>query len=188
MTIEKTRTTQPTNRQQTATIKARRAALAGGVGTLIEYYDFSLYGYMAVIIAPLFFPSDRPVTSLLSALAVFGTAYLIRPLGGLVFGYIGDRYGRKKALMATLISMGAGSTMMGLLPTPAHIGVWAAVLLVARCVSYRGSPQVVKSADPRPSLPNLRRPIARPRTALSPRWVRRGVSHWRQRWPESSLP
>ncbi len=131
MTIEKTRTTQPTNRQQTATIKARRAALAGGVGTLIEYYDFSLYGYMAVIIAPLFFPSDRPVTSLLSALAVFGTAYLIRPLGGLVFGYIGDRYGRKKALMATLISMGAGSTMMGLLPTPAHIGVWAAVLLVA---------------------------------------------------------
>ena len=118
MTIEKTRTTQPTNRQQTATIKARRAALAGGVGTLIEYYDFSLYGYMAVIIAPLFFPSDRPVTSLLSALAVFGTAYLIRPLGGLVFGYIGDRYGRKKALMATLISMGAGSTMMGLLPHP----------------------------------------------------------------------
>ena len=61
MTIEKTRTTQPTNRQQTATIKARRAALAGGVGTLIEYYDFSLYGYMAVIIAPLFFPSDRPL-------------------------------------------------------------------------------------------------------------------------------
>ncbi len=77
--------------------KSRRAALAGGVGTLIEYYDFSLYGYMAVVIAPMFFPSDDPMTSLLSALAVFGTAYLIRPLGGIVFGHIGDRFGRKKA-------------------------------------------------------------------------------------------
>ena len=59
--------------------RARRAALAGGVGTLIEYYDFSLYGYLAVVTAPLYFPSDQPVTSLLSALAVFGTAYLVPP-------------------------------------------------------------------------------------------------------------
>lgn len=110
--------------------KARRAALAGGVGTLIEYYDFSLYGYLAVVIAPLYFPSDQPVTSLLSALAVFGTAYLVRPLGGIVFGHIGDRFGRKKALMATLVCMGVGSTAMGLLPTPAQIGVWATILLV----------------------------------------------------------
>src|SRR5215210_896321 len=86
--------------------RTRRAAVAGGVGTLIEYYDFSLYGYLAVIIAPLFFPNDDPVVSLLSALAVFGTAYLIRPLGGIVFGHIGDKYGRKRALLATLICMG----------------------------------------------------------------------------------
>ncbi|MFC7959154.1 MFS transporter [Rhodococcoides kroppenstedtii] len=110
--------------------RARRAALAGGVGTLIEYYDFSLYGYLAVVIAPLYFPSDEPVVSLLSALAVFGTAYLVRPLGGIVFGHIGDRFGRKKALMATLVCMGVGSTAMGLLPTPAQIGLWATVLLV----------------------------------------------------------
>ncbi|SNS36088.1 MFS transporter [Rhodococcoides kyotonense] len=110
--------------------KTRRAALAGGVGTLIEYYDFSLYGYLAVVIAPLYFPSEHPVTSLLSALAVFGTAYLVRPLGGIVFGHIGDRLGRKKALMATLVCMGVGSTAMGLLPTPAQIGVWATVMLV----------------------------------------------------------
>lgn len=115
---------------KSATAKSRRAAVAGGVGTLIEYYDFSLYGYMAVIIAPMFFPGDDPVLSLLSALAVFGTAYLIRPLGGVVFGHIGDKIGRKRALMATLICMGAGSTMMGLLPTPAQIGIWATVLLV----------------------------------------------------------
>lgn len=110
--------------------KTRRAALAGSVGTLIEYYDFSLYGYMAVIIAPLFFPNDDPVVSLLSALAVFGTAYLIRPLGGIVFGHIGDKYGRKKALVATLICMGLASTAMGLLPTPGQVGVWATVFLV----------------------------------------------------------
>ena len=111
--------------------RTRRAALAGGVGTLIEYYDFSLYGYLAVVIAPLFFPSDDPVTSLLAALAVFGTAYLIRPLGGIVFGHIGDKYGRKRALLATLICMGVGSTLMGVLPTHAQAGVWATVLLVA---------------------------------------------------------
>ena len=111
--------------------RTRRAALAGGVGTLIEYYDFSLYGYLAVVIAPLFFPSDDPVTSLLSALAVFGTAYLIRPLGGIVFGHIGDKYGRKRALLATLVCMGVGSTLMGVLPTQAQVGIWATVLLVA---------------------------------------------------------
>jgi MHS family proline/betaine transporter-like MFS transporter len=110
--------------------RTRRAALAGSVGTLIEYYDFALYGYMAVIMAPLFFPSTDPIISLLSALAVFGTAYLIRPLGGIVFGHIGDKYGRKKALMATLVTMGAASTAMGLLPTPAQIGVGATALLV----------------------------------------------------------
>src|SRR3712207_3917488 len=110
--------------------RTRKAALAGGVGTLIEYYDFSLYGYLAVVIAPLFFPSADPVTSLLSALAVFGSAYLIRPLGGIVFGHVGDKYGRKRALLATLVCMGVGSTLMGVLPTHAQVGVWATVLLV----------------------------------------------------------
>ena len=110
--------------------RARKAAVAGGVGTLIEYYDFSLYGYMAVIIAPLFFPSDDPVVSLLSALAVFGTAYFMRPFGGIFFGHIGDKYGRKKALVATLICMGTASTAMGFLPTHAQLGAWATVLLV----------------------------------------------------------
>jgi len=110
--------------------RTRRAAIAGGVGTLIEYYDFSLYGYMAVIIAPLFFPNDNPVISLLSSLAVFGTAYFIRPFGGIFFGHVGDKFGRKKALVATLLCMGAASTAMGLLPTHAQFGVWATVLLV----------------------------------------------------------
>jgi MHS family proline/betaine transporter-like MFS transporter len=111
-------------------IRARRAAVAGGVGTLIEYYDFSLYAYVAIVIGPQFFPNTDPIVSLLSALAVFGTAYLMRPLGGVVFGHIGDRYGRKTALLSTLICMGLASALMGLLPTHAQFGVGATILLV----------------------------------------------------------
>lgn len=118
------------DRTPAARARTRRAALAGSVGTLIEYYDFSLYGYMAVIVAPLFFPSTDPVVSLLSALAVFGTAYLVRPLGGMFFGHLGDTHGRKKALVATLVCMGLASTALGLLPTYGQAGVWATVLLV----------------------------------------------------------
>jgi len=110
--------------------RTRRVAVAGAVGTLIEYYDFSLYGYLAVVVAPLFFPATDPVVSLLSALAVFATAYLARPLGGIVFGHIGDRFGRKRALLATLVCMGTASTLMGLLPVHDQVGVWAAVLLI----------------------------------------------------------
>lgn len=110
--------------------RTRRSAFAGSVGTLIEYYDFSLYGYMAVIIAPLFFPGGDPTVSLLASLAVFGTAYVVRPLGGIFFGHVGDKYGRKKALLATLVCMGIASTLMGLLPTHAAVGTMAPVLLV----------------------------------------------------------
>ncbi|MDR6910740.1 MHS family proline/betaine transporter-like MFS transporter [Rhodococcus fascians] len=112
-------------------LKARKAAVAGGVGTLIEYYDFSLYGYLAVVVAPLFFPSSDPTTSLLASLAVFATAYLMRPLGGVAFGHVGDRFGRKTALLATLVCMGMASMAMGLLPTHGQVGIWASVLLLS---------------------------------------------------------
>ncbi len=115
---------------KTAHADSKRAAASGFVGTLIEYYDFSLYGYMAVVIAPLFFPSGDPTVSLLAALAVFGTAYFVRPLGGIVFGHIGDKYGRKTALLGTLVCMGVGSTLMGLLPTFDQAGYLATALLV----------------------------------------------------------
>lgn len=124
-TVENERSWTPGERSRT-----RRAAMAGGVGTMIEYYDFGLYGYLAVVVAPLFFPNTDPVVSLLSALAVFGSAFLIRPVGGLVFGHIGDRYGRRRALVVTLVVMGVASTALGLLPTYGQIGVAATVLLV----------------------------------------------------------
>lgn len=112
------------------TANGRRAALAGGVGTMIEGYDFSMYGYMAVIIAPLFFPSDNAASSLLLTLSVFAVAYVARPLGGLVFGYVGDRISRRAALMATLMCMGLSSAAIGLLPTAIKVGPLAAVALV----------------------------------------------------------
>ncbi|WP_214104755.1 MFS transporter [Acrocarpospora catenulata] len=110
--------------------RARRAAIAGGVGTLIEGYDFSSYGYLAVFVAPLFFPNDDPVVSLLLALLVFAGAYLARPLGGIVFGLLGDRIDRGRVLVATIICMGVATALIGLLPTYENIGVTASVLLI----------------------------------------------------------
>lgn len=112
------------------TSAARRAAWAGGVGTVIEYYDYSLYGFLAVTIAPLFFPSADPAASTLAGLLLFATGFLLRPLGGLLFGWIGDVHGRRTALLATLLSMGLASAAIGLVPTYAVAGAWATVLLV----------------------------------------------------------
>lgn len=108
----------------------RRAALAGGVGTLIEYYDFGVYGFLAVFIAPLFFPSENSAVSILSTLAVFGVAYVARPVGGIFFGRLGDRVGRRTALIASVVAMGVASGLLGVLPTHAAIGVAAPILLV----------------------------------------------------------
>ncbi|KAA0099490.1 MFS transporter [Mycolicibacterium sp. P1-18] len=107
----------------------RRVTLAGGLGTLIEYYDYALYGYVSAIIAPLFFPNQDPVAALLSVLALFALSYVIRPLGGIYFGWVGDRFGRKRALLVTIIGIGIASTTIGLLPTYATVGVLAPILL-----------------------------------------------------------
>ncbi|MBA6436766.1 MFS transporter [Streptomyces sp. GMR22] len=109
---------------------ARRASLAGGVGTLIEYYDFSVYGFLTLTIGPLFFPSDNPTVSTLSALAVFASSYLIRPLGGWFFSRLGDRRGRRTALVATIVIMGAACGVMGLLPTYGQVGVAGTIAIV----------------------------------------------------------
>ncbi|MEV4600103.1 MFS transporter [Amycolatopsis sp. NPDC049253] len=101
---------------------------------MIEYYDFALYGYLAVVIAPIFFPGSDPTAALLSTLAVFALAYVIRPLGGIAFGHIGDRFGRRTALLVTVVGIGLANTAVGLLPTFAAAGVAAPLLLVlVRC-------------------------------------------------------
>ncbi len=113
-----------------STSTARRAAIAGGVGTLIEYYDFAVYGFLAVVIAPLFFPSTNPAVSILATLAVFGVAYVARPLGGIFFGRLGDRRGRRSALVVTVVCMGIACGILGLLPTYSSAGLLAPILLV----------------------------------------------------------
>ena len=108
----------------------RRASLAGFLGTAVEAYDFIVFTYIVVYLAPLFFPSDDPVTGVLNSLLVLGTGFLARPIGGIVFGRIGDRRGRRFTLILTITGMGAATALMGALPTHSTVGVLAPVLLV----------------------------------------------------------
>lgn len=110
---------------------ARKASIAGTVGAIIDWYDFFLYGTAAAtVFSPLFFPTEDPSTGLLVALSTFAIGFLFRPLGGAVFGHYGDKLGRKKMLMLTVIIMGLASTLIGALPTYAMAGIWAPILLV----------------------------------------------------------
>ncbi len=109
----------------------RTPVIAGAVGSIVEWYDFAVYGFFAASIGKLFFPSDVPVASLLSAFAVFAVGYAARPVGSLLFGYLGDRFGRRRALMISIVAMGASTTAVAILPTYAQIGVAAPVILIA---------------------------------------------------------
>src|SRR6476661_8519262 len=109
----------------------RRATLASTAGSALEYYDFALYGLAsALIFSKLFFSNLDPATALIASFATFGVGFLARPLGGLFFGTIGDKLGRKWVLVVTILLMGGSSTLVGLLPTYETIGVWAPILLV----------------------------------------------------------
>ena len=110
----------------------RQVVLASLIGTTIEWYDFFLYGTAAALVfGKLFFPSKDPLTGVLQAFLTYSLGFVARPIGGLVFGHFGDRIGRRRLLMASLMLMGAASAGMGLLPTYAQIGVAAPVLLAA---------------------------------------------------------
>ncbi|NTX68047.1 MFS transporter [Lelliottia amnigena] len=110
--------------------KLRKVLLATGIGHFVEWFDFGLYGTLAAIIGVQFFQAESPAVALLSSFAVFGAGFIMRPLGGLYFGSLGDRIGRQKVL-ATVILLTSGATfVMGLLPTFSQIGIAAAVLLV----------------------------------------------------------
>ena len=109
----------------------RPVILASFIGTTIEWYDFFLYGTAAALVFnKLFFPTLDPLAGTLSAYGTFAVGFVARPIGGAVFGHYGDRVGRKTMLVWSLMIMGVATTLMGLLPTYATIGVWAPVLLV----------------------------------------------------------
>lgn len=115
---------------------ARRAAVGSLLGSVVEYYDFLIYGTAAALVFnKLFFPSGSPTAGTLAALATFGVGYLARPLGAVLFGHLGDRRGRKAVLSATVLTMGTATVGIGLLPTYGAIGTAApALLMVLRLV------------------------------------------------------
>lgn len=117
--------------QVEADTRRRRAVAGAFVGTAIEWYDFFIFGTAAALVfGPLFFPSEDPVIGLLASFATFWVGFLARPIGGIIFGHLGDRIGRKKVLVTTLMLMGIGTTAIGLLPTHDQIGVLAPILLI----------------------------------------------------------
>lgn len=108
----------------------KKVLFAGSIGQFIDFYDFTIYGLTAVILAQHFFPSSSPFAGLLATFATYGLAFVARPLGGLYFGSLGDRIGRRRVLFITLLMIGLATTAMGLLPTFESIGVLAPILLV----------------------------------------------------------
>lgn len=124
-------TTTPTNMD----VRRRRAFLGATVGHLLEWYDYGVYGFLAVYIGQAFFASTDPVTNLLSSFAVFALSFFIRPIGGIVFGPMADKIGRCPTLLIVLLLMGGSTFALGVLPTHASIGIAAPMLLVLiRCI------------------------------------------------------
>jgi MHS family proline/betaine transporter-like MFS transporter len=107
-----------------------RLAIAGAAGNVLEWYDFSVYGFFAMAIGENFFPATHKSTSLIEAFGVFAAGFLMRPVGALLFGYLGDRYSRERALTLSVLAMAVPTFLIGLLPTHAEIGATAAVLMV----------------------------------------------------------
>ncbi|MGW0827385.1 MFS transporter [Streptomyces sp. NPDC002845] len=109
---------------------AKLAAKASFIGSMVEYYDFYLYGSAAALVFPrLFFPASDPAMATLASLATFGVGYVVRPFAAAFFGHFGDRISRKSMLVLTLLMMGVASFAVGLLPTYAAIGIWAPITL-----------------------------------------------------------
>jgi MHS family proline/betaine transporter-like MFS transporter len=108
----------------------RRGVIAGFVGNVLEWYDFALFGFFAQQIGTHFFPAGDPTASLLAAFGTFAAGFLMRPVGGALFGWVGDRFGRKQALMWSVLAMAIPSFCIGVLPGAATIGLAAPVLLL----------------------------------------------------------
>jgi MFS family permease len=109
----------------------KKAALASCIGSVLEYYDFFIYGTAAALVfGKVFFPDSSPTAGTLLSLATYGVAYVARPVGALFMGHLGDRYGRKRVLVLTVTLMGVATFLVGCLPTYADVGVWAPVMLV----------------------------------------------------------
>jgi MHS family proline/betaine transporter-like MFS transporter len=112
-------------------VSLRRVIIAGIAGNAMEWYDFAVYGYFAPVIGARFFPASTKTEQLIAAFGVFAAGFLMRPLGAIVFGHIGDRIGRRAALTLSVTAMAVPTTLMGLLPDYQQIGLTASLLMVA---------------------------------------------------------
>ena len=135
MTTDDTTHQTPTPTSQVSPQTLRQVTFAGFAGTVVEWFDFAVYGFMAAIISTVFFPESTGAVALLQTFAIFAVAFALRPLGGAIFGMLGDRLGRKNILITTVLLMSGSTAAIGLLPSYDQIGMWAAVLLtLARCL------------------------------------------------------
>ena len=109
----------------------RRGVIAGVAGNVLEWYDFALFGFFAQQIGTHFFPAHNPTASLLAAFGTFAAGFIMRPLGGALFGWVGDKFGRKQALLWSVMAMAFPSFFIGVLPSTETIGIAAPILLLA---------------------------------------------------------
>ena len=110
--------------------KLRKAITAASLGNAMEWFDFGVYGFVAYALGQVFFPGADPGVQMIAALATFSVPFLIRPLGGMFFGTLGDKYGRQKILSITIVIMSVSTFCIGLIPSYASIGIWAPILLL----------------------------------------------------------
>jgi metabolite-proton symporter len=129
--VQSCRELNPASRTAVSATKLRHVMLASAVGSALEWYDFFIYGTAAALVfGELFFPKYDVTVGTLAAFATFAVGFIVRPFGGLFFGHFGDRIGRKPMLVATILLVGGGTFLIGLLPTYAAIGIWAPILLM----------------------------------------------------------
>ncbi|MDR2241801.1 MAG: MFS transporter, partial [Providencia alcalifaciens] len=110
--------------------KLKKAITAASLGNAMEWFDFGVYGFLAYVLGQVFFPDASPSVQMIAALATFSVPFLVRPLGGVVFGILGDKYGRQKVLSMTIIIMAISTFCIGLIPSYERIGIWAPILLL----------------------------------------------------------
>ncbi|MGL4454255.1 MAG: MFS transporter, partial [Plesiomonas sp.] len=110
--------------------KLKKAITAAALGNAMEWFDFGVYGFVAYALGQVFFPGAAPGLQVIAALATFSVPFLVRPLGGVFFGALGDKFGRQKVLAVTIIIMSISTFCIGLIPSYATIGIWAPILLL----------------------------------------------------------